>query len=123
MKLQKCVTCGRDYPVDSFPAAGVIKGKFYRRRKCQECTWAVRKARRKSIRQWVIDYKKQCKCGHCGNGDYRVLEFHHKDSDKEFEIADAVRLGYSVSRIEKELRKCICLCANCHRIEHYEEVN
>lgn len=122
MKLQKCVTCGKEQPIDSFPAAGIVKGKFYRRRKCQECYWAVKKARRYSIRKWVNEQKQERGCKHCGNGDFRVLEFHHVDG-KDFEIATAIKLGYSKKRIEKELKRCICLCANCHRIEHYQEID
>jgi hypothetical protein len=32
-----------------------------------------------------------------------------------------VRLGLSVARIKEEIEKCTILCANCHRIEHYDE--
>ena len=36
-----------------------------------------------------------------------------------FNIGDAARLGTSLDRIEKEMQKCIVLCANCHLIRHY----
>ena len=30
-----------------------------------------------------------------------------------------VNNSYSISRIEEEIEKCIVLCGNCHRIQHY----
>jgi len=29
--------------------------------------------------------------------------------------------GYSLKRIALEIAKCIVLCANCHRIVHWDE--
>jgi len=40
-----------------------------------------------------------------------------------FNVADAVRDGISLDRIEKEIEKCIVLCANCHAIRHYNMRN
>ena len=56
---------------------------------------------------------------HCGISDWRVIEFHHRDpSQKERAISDM--MGWSWEKIEKEIAKCDPLCANCHRILHYE---
>lgn len=50
------------------------------------------------------------------------LEFHHKDpSKKEVTLSRAVNNGWSIERMEKEIAKCVVLCANCHRKLHYEE--
>lgn len=53
----------------------------------------------------------------------RALEFHHLDKrDKQFSISTYITKAafcHSMSNvwfvIERELRKCILLCANCHR--------
>ena len=40
--------------------------------------------------------------------------------EKEFSVATAVRNGKNIKAIEKEIKKCIVLCANCHAIRHYD---
>jgi hypothetical protein len=58
------------------------------------------------------------KCSKCGyNKCEKALEAHHLDShEKKFKIADASSRSWE--DIEKELTKCILLCANCHREIH-----
>jgi len=47
-------------------------------------------------------------------------DFHHLDpSAKSFEIAP--RLDGNIDTIMEEVKKCIMLCSNCHRIRHYKE--
>ena len=48
-----------------------------------------------------------------------ILEFHHK-KEKEFSIGEVVTNGYGFLKIEKELKKCLVVCANCHRKIHYK---
>jgi len=55
--------------------------------------------------------------------DYRVIDFHHNDEDKEIAIADTMKRGWSKDRIAKEIKKCDPVCANCHRIIHWEIKN
>lgn len=54
------------------------------------------------------------KCVLCGYVRcYRALEFHHVNPEtKSFEIADYSR---SFDLQVAEIKKCILLCANCHR--------
>jgi len=70
------------------------------------------------------------KCEKCGyNKCITALEFHHLDpSEKDFTISnDHFKLQEAID----ESKKCILLCANCHRelhaglwkIEEKEEVN
>jgi hypothetical protein len=63
-------------------------------------------------------------CKHCGlrTTHLSVYDFHHLDmTDKESDPGSL--LHYSWERIEKEIKKCILLCANCHRIEHEKDFN
>ena len=80
---------------------------------------AVRR-RRQKIRQMAIAAK-GAKCEKCGyDRCVEALEFHHlSTSDKNFGLSER---GYARSwkRVEKELKKCILLCANCHREIHAE---
>lgn len=71
----------------------------------------------------AIEYKGG-RCEHCGNKYHpAVFEFHHKDPD--IKIKDPSKmLTHSWKALEKELDKCLLLCANCHRLEHHEkEIN
>jgi hypothetical protein len=69
------------------------------------------------------------KCSKCGwSGDIAVLQFHHTESDKEFGVSSSLHKSWDV--VEKELQKCVLLCANCHCLEHtvrpsafYDEVD
>ena len=77
---------------------------------------------RKDRRDWFQDLKKTFKCEKCGIQDHRVLDFHHTDpAKKDMEVSNMVRWRWSKKKILAEIAKCICVCANCHRIEHWEE--
>ena len=68
--------------------------------------------------------KKKCvaylgnKCSRCGyNKSVQALNFHHIDEEeKEFAISGSHTRSWD--SIQKELDKCILLCANCHQEEH-----
>ena len=76
------------------------------------------KAWRRATKEMFVKEKGGC-CSECkGVFPSSVYDFHHIDtSEKEFSIGRVK----SVSRMREELKKCILLCANCHRIEHFEE--
>jgi len=74
--------------------------------------------RRKKIREMAVSYGGS-KCAICGyNKCIKALEFHHIDSKgKDFGISAK---GYTRSwvQVKREIKKCILLCANCHREVH-----
>ncbi len=71
--------------------------------------------RRKKIKVLAVEYKGG-KCQICGYTKcIGALELHHINSkDKSFGVGDK---GYTRawSIVQKELDKCVLLCANCHR--------
>lgn len=70
----------------------------------------------------VAYYGGKLKCSTCGLEDpcFSVYDFHHLDRTTKTErIGALVNRGWY--RIEAELKKCIVLCANCHRRLHNEE--
>jgi len=71
---------------------------------------------------FVDRFKQLFGCACCGYNKCKwALEFHHKDeSQKDLEINVLCNDGYSIERIKDELRKCVLLCANCHREVHEE---
>lgn len=73
------------------------------------------------LAKWIHEYKLTQKCK-CGESHPACLQFHHTDkSKKDFEIAVAARMGYSIERIIQEIKKCEVICANCHFKFHYDE--
>lgn len=99
--------------------------QWYENNKHREDYKAADRATKKRIRDegrvWYHEYKKSLQCAHCGIKDFRVLDFHHSDPEqKSFGIA-AMVARVSKEKFLEEVSKCIVLCANCHRIEHYNE--
>jgi len=74
--------------------------------------------RRKRIREKAIKYKGG-KCILCGYKKcIATLEFHHiSEDDKNFGLS-MNGITRSWEKTERELDKCVLLCANCHRELH-----
>ena len=59
-------------------------------------------------------------CAACGFAHPAAMDFHHTDpSNKLGAVHEFVR-NKSWKKAYEEAAKCIVLCANCHRIHHYE---
>jgi predicted HNH restriction endonuclease len=87
--------------------------KAYRNNRTAEI--ARQTERNKEIKEFIHSLKTVCVF--CGELERVCLEFHHKNpAEKEFNIAGGY--GYSREHIQKEVAKCICVCANCHRKIH-----
>jgi hypothetical protein len=72
--------------------------------------------------EWFA-YKATLKCAHCGFNHIAALDFHHEDpSTKEGNAHRFISNG-QFARAWEEIKKCIVLCANCHRIHHHKEKN
>ena len=121
MEMRVCKNCGKQklLNLSEFPSAGTIKGVQYYRHKCIPC-YSKQKLEESSLRMNKFrEYKKTLSCNRCGYSDYRALEFHHPNNDKD-EFDPCVIARYrSWENVMKELNKCEVLCSNCHRIEHY----
>jgi hypothetical protein len=68
-------------------------------------------------RRFVSRYKRLCGCYVCREKEPAVLDLHHKDPATK-DGDPATMLGYSTKRLKEEIRKCMVLCANCHRKFH-----
>lgn len=86
--------------------------------------------RRKYKSVWIKNFKRNLilkagnKCSLCGlefDGECTaIFDFHHRDpSKKEFNICNQALNKYGKDRIMKEATKCDLLCANCHRLIHW----
>lgn len=66
-------------------------------------------------------YKSTLSCSKCNFAHPAALDFHHEDPTlKEHNIHRLVA-NKQFTKAHEEIKKCVVLCANCHRIYHYEE--
>jgi hypothetical protein len=83
----------------------------------------ARKSRKRAVkrnRKFVESYKIKNPCS-CGEIEPCALSFHHNNGNKSANVSDMVNRGYSVSRLQKEINKCILMCLNCHSKFHHKE--
>ena len=86
---------------------------------CHDCfTLAMQK--RDERKRRAVEYLGG-KCADCGyQTDFMtVYDFHHKEErigKKEISYLITANVGWE--KMQKELDKCLLLCANCHRIRH-----
>lgn len=75
--------------------------------------------KRRELVDTVIAEWKARGCNLCSETAICCLVAHHLDpSQKEFAISVARAKGYALQRIKDELKKCVCLCINCHSKVH-----
>jgi hypothetical protein len=75
---------------------------------------------RKRNREYVWELKSN-PCTDCGQIYHpTAMQFDHTDTDKEFNVSDMVKNGFSLTRIQEEINKCELVCANCHAVRTYE---
>ena len=74
---------------------------------------------RQKNREKFYEFKSKFSCSECGESHIACLDFHHLDpNEKEGSISKMISTPI---KLEKELKKCIVLCANCHRKLHWDE--
>lgn len=76
--------------------------------------------------EWKKHIPQKIACSECGyDKHFAALEFHHVDpATKEYGISRLMHSNLTPERVKlfkKELKKCIILCSNCHRIHHFGE--
>lgn len=106
-----CSICGRSYEYDSRNKKGHTKIK------CNSC---LVNERRFLQRKKLVELKK-AGCSICGyKKNTAAIHFHHVDeSAKEFEISG--NHCRSKEAMDKEINKCILICANCHAEMHNKD--
>jgi hypothetical protein len=80
-------------------------------------------AYKKEAYRFLVEYCKLHPCK-CGEKDFVVLEFNHKDREKKsYTVSWMMCKGMSVGAIKREIKKCEVLCANCHRRHTAKQMN
>lgn len=78
---------------------------------------ASTKRNRKRNLEYVNAIKVRLGCTDCGyNKNPVALDFDHVGTDKMMNICKLAAMAYSIEMIDKEIKKCEVVCANCHRI-------
>ena len=80
--------------------------------------------RRKALRQWLKEYKKELRCNRCNEDFWAALDFHHPDglAENDVRISKVIdSKGWGKERIIDAINDCEVLCANCHRKEHWSD--
>lgn len=55
-------------------------------------------------------------CVKCGETRLYVIEFHHIDPGEKERTISQMR---NMDKVREEVKKCVCLCANCHKEFHH----
>lgn len=79
------------------------------------------KRRRDKIAKDVDNFKSEMGCKRCGEKHPAVLDCHHRDPKIKYGKVSQLINHKSYRRVFEEIAKCDVLCANCHRLEHWEE--
>lgn len=129
METKTCTKCKLPKELDQFNKLRNGHSSY-----CKECNKSNLKKHYTENKQYYVDkqkekriktrekcneYKRGLVCTRCKFSfkDYpSVCEFHHTDKNKEIDPSSAI--NYSWNKFIAEVKKCIPLCANCHRIIH-----
>lgn len=101
---------------------------FNERAAVNQKTWRTEHPEENRLR-WQADHARKKKvlndaraggCVRCPEKRLPCLDFHHRDpAEKDGNIGEFRR--YARKKLLAEIAKCDVLCANCHRMHHYDE--
>lgn len=115
-KTKKCRSCLKRKKVGDFYDNPLTQDK--KQSICKECDKAHRRAVTQERKLELI----RLAGGACQTCGYDVcvgaLEFHHPKGSKEASVSTLLR--HSFEKAATEARKCLLLCANCHRELHFK---
>ncbi len=71
-----------------------------------------------AARVFIAEFRKDG-CKKCDEKSHDCLCAHHKDpKKKKFGLSNIKSVRPSIEVLKKELKKCVCLCLNCHAKLH-----
>lgn len=133
---KRCNKCDRTLPLEHFYKDRHSKdGHTYTCRECKIKSVNDYKSRHaEKVKAYQLRYREKNRdrqeterknkynslktaCRKCGETRQYVIQFHHIDpTTKLFNITEG---GSRNRNIEDEVKKCVCLCSNCHDEFHY----
>ena len=138
--MRKCKICGVEKDESGFYNHKTgLKNSYYKSR-CKDCINAKkrkvyassdiqkesnrqRQAKGREERQdFVNEYRHPCIV--CGEAEKACIDLHHLDPSTKYKnVAQLIVERANIEIIKKEIDKCVCLCANCHRKVHAELID
>jgi hypothetical protein len=121
--MKVCSICEEDKPFSAFTRRSTKRANDYQPY-CNSCRSIMRKDFARKNKALAIAYKGGS-CNDCTSVVHQAaFEFHHIDpAEKDTDPCHLIGTGFNglTERAKTELDKCVLLCANCHRIRHYNE--
>ena len=146
MEFKYCYDCKQSLPLDMFYKNKHTKDGL--QSLCKKCSYLRMRKYQQSHPEKVQEYSKRhwnkyrdekikgerirmdnrqkfldtlkTPCVKCGENRVYVIQFHHKDHNlKTFSIGEGANYHKSKEDVINEAKKCVCLCANCHKEYHY----
>lgn len=129
MNVKKCARCKQLLPLDKFTSNK--NHKDGKQSSCKNCLNNYTKEHyqknkqkykdkaakyRLKVKNKLKNYKSNLFCVVCKESESCCLDFHHINDIKLDNISNLLNTSWEI--IKKEIKKCIVLCANCHRKIH-----
>ena len=102
-----CRVCTKKFNALHYKTSEKFRAAIYR----------TNKQNRHSNAQFVSRYKRMLGCKICRENDPCCLDLHHTDPSQKDGHPSAF-VSQSRTKLKAEIRKCVVLCANCHRKVH-----
>ena len=78
-------------------------------------------ARRQELKAEWLKFKATLKCAKCGFDHQAALDFHHENPKEKTGSVNKFVSNGQFRKAYEEIKKCVVLCANCHRVHHAEQ--
>lgn len=138
MQTKKCNKCNLEKPVTEYSkeynktqrccksCATIVSKKWYQDNKDNEeiknKLHTRPKEKYKYLKNIVNKVKEHYGCCLCNEKDACCLDFHHLNKETKDRNVSHWTEAKSYEKIIREIIKCICVCANCHRKIHAKKI-
>lgn len=119
METKVCTQCHQELPIEDFHWRNKNKGT--RRSECKTCHNSYMARRNAENRKIIQALKQQICCKKCGESRSYLIDYHHIEPTEKIDTIARLMVHSSIDKALEEIKKCIPLCANCHREFHYFE--
>ncbi len=108
-RYKTCKQCVKIYDAERYKNKKPSEEIKARSRVCEEYKTRL-------IRLFINFIKFTNKCCFCKEDDWLCIDFHHV-KDKIKPVSHLITQA-AIKKVASELKKCVCVCANCHRKLH-----